>query len=85
VTVAAVHLSVSTFPPPGGPVREALVNGEAHLYDRLTGEGYYRNAFNCPTLRRLLLEPAGPDGTGQCALCAIDPITQEEPRILRAA
>ncbi|MFI1912996.1 hypothetical protein [Nocardia sp. NPDC020380] len=49
---------------------------EAHLYDRLSGEGYYRNAFDYPATRTLLLEPCGPDGSGRCALCAIDPLTQ---------
>ncbi|MFJ4650199.1 hypothetical protein ACIP5Y_02875 [Nocardia sp. NPDC088792] len=49
---------------------------EAHLYDRLSGAGYYRNAFDYPAIRTLLLEPCGPDGSGRCALCATDPLTQ---------
>jgi uridine kinase len=49
---------------------------EAHLYDRKSGEGYYRNAFDCAAMRRLLLEPAGPTGSGEVVLCSIDPITQ---------
>ncbi len=49
---------------------------EAHLYDRTSGEGYYRNAYDVEAARRLLLEPAGPDGDGVVALCSIDPITQ---------
>ena len=49
---------------------------EAHLYDRKSGEGYYRNAFDCEAMRRLLLEPAGPTGSGDVVLCSIDPITQ---------
>jgi uridine kinase len=49
---------------------------EAHLYDRTSGEGYYRNAFDYETVRRLLLEPAGPQGSGLVALCSIDPLTQ---------
>lgn len=49
---------------------------EAHLYDRASGEGYYRNACDVEAARRLLLEPAGPDGDGVVALCSIDPITQ---------
>ncbi len=49
---------------------------EAHLYDRRTGEGYYRNAFDCAAARRLLLEPAGPSADGRVALCSIDPLTQ---------
>jgi uridine kinase len=39
-------------------------------YDRVTGEGYYRNAYDFPSARNLLLGPAGPDGTGEVVLCA---------------
>jgi uridine kinase len=49
---------------------------ERHLYDRESGEGYYRNAFDLDAIRRLLLEPADPSGDGLVALCSIDPITQ---------
>ena len=49
---------------------------EAHLYDRVSGDGYYRNAFDLDAVRRLLLDPAGPDGDGTVALCSIDPLTQ---------
>ncbi|MFI5780844.1 hypothetical protein [Nocardia sp. NPDC051570] len=49
---------------------------DRHLYDRESGEGYYRNAFDYPRLRALLLEPFGPNGSGECSLCAIDPLTQ---------
>ncbi|WP_069167329.1 uridine kinase [Nocardia altamirensis] len=49
---------------------------DRHLYDRESGEGYYRNAFDYPRIRALLLEPFGPNGSGECALCAIDPLTQ---------
>jgi uridine kinase len=49
---------------------------ERHLYDRESGEGYYRNAFDFAAMRSLLLEPAGPDGSGDCVLCSIDPLTQ---------
>jgi uridine kinase len=49
---------------------------ERHRYDRESGKGYYRNAFDYPTARRLLLEPAGATGSGRCVLCAIDPLTQ---------
>jgi uridine kinase len=51
---------------------------DRHLYDRESGVGYYRNAFDYEAVRRLLLEPAGVDGSGECALCAIDPLTQED-------
>jgi hypothetical protein len=33
---------------------------EAHLYDRASGEGYYRNAFDYTAIKTLLLEPCGP-------------------------
>lgn len=49
---------------------------EAHRYDRTSGEGYYRNAFDHDAVRRLLLDPAAPDGDGRVALCSIDPLTQ---------
>ncbi|QIS23968.1 hypothetical protein F6W96_04215 [Nocardia terpenica] len=51
---------------------------DRHLYDRESGEGYYRNAFDYTLARSLLLEPCGPNGSGQCALCAIDPLTQRD-------
>jgi uridine kinase len=51
---------------------------DRHLYDRESGEGYYRNAFDYGAVRSLLLEPAGADGSGECALCSIDPLTQED-------
>lgn len=49
---------------------------EAHLYDRVSGEGYYRNAFDLDAIRRLLLEPSATAASGAVALCSIDPITQ---------
>ena len=49
---------------------------DAHQYDRVSGEGYYRNAFDLDAMRRLLLDPAAPDGSGRVALCSIDPLTQ---------
>ena len=49
---------------------------ESHLYDRLSGEGYYRNAFDIAAVRQLLLDPAAPGGLGRVALCSIDPLTQ---------
>jgi uridine kinase len=48
---------------------------EAHLYDRLSGEGYYRNAYDFPAAVNLLLRPAGPDGDGRVTLCSRDPLT----------
>jgi uridine kinase len=49
---------------------------DRHLYDRESGEGYYRNAFDYEAVAKLLLEPAGADGSGECVLCSIDPLTQ---------
>ena len=49
---------------------------ESHLYDRVSGEGYYRNAFDSGAARRLLLDPAAPGGSGRVALCSVDPLTQ---------
>jgi uridine kinase len=51
---------------------------ERHLYDRITREGYYRNAFDTKAARRLLLDPTAPDGSGRVVLCCIDPVTQED-------
>jgi uridine kinase len=49
---------------------------DRHLYDRESGEGYYRNAFDYEAVTKLLLEPAGVAGLGECVLCSIDPLTQ---------
>jgi len=49
---------------------------DRHLYDRESGEGYYRNAFDYDAVIDLLLEPCQADGTGACVLCSIDPLTQ---------
>jgi uridine kinase len=49
---------------------------DRHLYDRESGEGYYRNAFDYAAVTRLLLDPAGAVGSGICVLCSIDPLTQ---------
>jgi uridine kinase len=53
---------------------------ERHDYDRESGEGYYRNAFDYATVRRLLLEPAD-----VVALCSIDPLTQIDHSDAKAA
>ena len=66
----------------GRPVARASLDdfkrpwNERHLYDRVTGEGYYRNAFDHAAACRLLLEPASPTADGVVALCSIDPLTQ---------
>jgi len=49
---------------------------DAHLYDRKSGEGYYRNAFDLDAAKRLLLGPTAPGADGVVALCSIDPLTQ---------
>lgn len=49
---------------------------EASEYDRTSGAGYYRNAFDREAIRRLLLDPAAPDAGGRVTLCSIDPLTQ---------
>lgn len=51
-----------------------------HGYDRLSGEGYYRNAYDFDSARDLLLRPAGAGGTGNVALCGHDPLTGEDHR-----
>lgn len=51
-----------------------------HGYDRLSGEGYYRNAYDFRSARDLLLGPAGPTGSGVVALCGHDPLTGEDHR-----
>lgn len=53
------------------PWREAVERG----YDRTSGEGYYRNAPDVESARTLLLEPAGPSGSGRVVLCGHDPLT----------
>jgi uridine kinase len=49
-------------------------------YDRVSGEGYYRNAYDFGSARDLLLSPAGPGGSGRVALCGHDPLTGEDHR-----
>lgn len=49
---------------------------DRHLYDRESGEGYYRNALDYESLIGLLLEPFRTGAPGGVALCSIDPITQ---------
>ncbi len=51
-----------------------------HGYDRLSGEGYYRNAYDFGSARDLLLLPAGPAGRGEVVLCGHDPLTGQDHR-----
>lgn len=53
------------------PWRDAVEKG----YDRISGEGYYRNAPDFDSAVDLLLAPAGTDGSGEVVLCAHDPLT----------
>ena len=46
----------------------------------MTGEGYYRNAYDFRSAVDLLLVPAGPDGSGEVVLCAHDPLTGVDHR-----
>ena len=58
------------------PWREAREQG----YDRVSGEGYYRNAYDFRSARQLLLGPASSGGSGEVVLCAYDPLTGEDHR-----
>jgi uridine kinase len=58
------------------PWREARELG----YDRVSGEGYYRNAYDFRSARDLLLAPAAPGGSGELVLCGHDPLTGEDHR-----
>jgi uridine kinase len=50
-------------------------HSRAHDYDRVSGEGYYRNPHDFASAQALLLQPAGPMGNGIVVLCAHDPLT----------
>ena len=75
----------------GRPVLRASLDdfkrpwSERHLYDRLSGEGYYRNAFDREAACRLLLDPSGPTADGLVALCSIDPLTQIDHSAVKSA
>ncbi len=58
---------------------------DRHLYDRESGEGYYRNAFDSEATYRLLLEPSGASADGNVALCSIDPLTQIDHSAIRSS
>lgn len=66
----------------GRPVLRATLDDfkkpwkDRHLYDRESGEGYYRNAYDYAAAKRLLLDPCRSRGPVDCALCSIDPLTQ---------
>lgn len=54
-------------------------------YDRISGEGYYRNAYDFSAARELLLRPAGRHGSGRVVLCGHDPLTGEDLGTRRSA
>lgn len=60
--------------------KHAWRHAAEHGYDRVSGEGYYRNAHDHSSIRGLLLEPAGPGGSGEIVLCARDPLTGGDHR-----
>ncbi|WP_411079850.1 uridine kinase [Streptomyces sp. cmx-18-6] len=68
----------------GRPVLRATLDDfknpwkDRHLYDRESGEGYYRNAYDYETAKRLLLDPSRSPEATSCALCSIDPLTQRD-------
>lgn len=74
----------------GRPVLRASLDdfkrpwSDRHLYDRLSGEGYYRNAFDYDTARKLLLDPSDRKAEGIVSLCSIDPITQVEHSAIKS-
>jgi uridine kinase len=73
----AQHLSAA-----GRPVLRAGLDDfkqpwrDRHRYDRESGEGYYRNAYDYDAVQRLLLQPCTNEGSGEVVLCSIDPLTQ---------
>src|SRR4030081_406697 len=75
----------------GRPVSRASLDDfkrpwrDRHMYDRLSGEGYYRNAFDREAACRLVLDPSGPAGDGVVALCSIDPLTQVDHSSVKSA
>jgi uridine kinase len=48
---------------------------DRHLYDRESGDGYYRNAFN---IERIRTDLVGGFRAGLTMLCSIDPLTQTD-------
>jgi uridine kinase len=63
-----------------GDFKHPWRHAREHGYDRVSGEGYYRSAYDFASARELLLIPAGPAGSGNVVLCAHDPLTGEDHR-----
>jgi uridine kinase len=70
---ATMRASMDDFKHPWRHARE-------HGYDRVSGEGYYRRAYDFGSARKLLLGPAGPSGSGEVVLCGHDPLTGADHR-----
>ncbi|MFF4948570.1 uridine kinase [Streptomyces chattanoogensis] len=68
----------------GRPVLRATLDDfkrpwrDRHLYDRESGEGYYRNAYDYEAVKHLLLDPCRSSEATSCVLCSIDPLTQRD-------
>ena len=60
--------------------KRTWAHARRHGYDRESGEGYYRNTPDVISTRDLLLDPAGPTGSGVVVLCAHDPLTGDDHR-----
>ncbi|MFG1947103.1 uridine kinase [Nonomuraea sp. NPDC048826] len=76
------HELAASIAAAGRPVLRATLDDfkrpwkDRHLYDRESGEGYYRNAYDYEAAERLLLGPCRSPAATACALCSIDPLTQ---------
>jgi len=65
----------------GRSVLRASVDGfhrprdERYRPGRHSPEGFYQDSFDYPSLRRVLLDPLGPDGSGRCTVSIHDVVT----------
>lgn len=69
------HLGRSTMRTSFDDFKKTWSDAKEKGYDRISGEGYYRNAYDFESATELLLKPAGPEGSGRVVLCAHDPLT----------
>jgi hypothetical protein len=51
---------------------------DRHLYDRESGGGYYRNAYDYDAAKRLLLDPCRSPAGSSAVLCNIDPLAHQD-------